>query len=188
MPYGSWVNDLPTGFFLTVHIAAFVIGAGFAWLAFKRGLSLLGSGVLALRRRRARLSDVPPRLDGLPVRTHHRRGARPERIRARVRRGGLRDGAPARPRSDELDADGPGSSPAGGGGARGDARRGGLQPPRARSAPVAHEPGDDGQELSGSTRTRSRSRPARPLTWTNDDNFTHTVQLRRAERPQGRPR
>ena len=43
MPYGSWVNDLPTGFFLTVHIAAFVIGAGFAWLAFKRGLSLLGA-------------------------------------------------------------------------------------------------------------------------------------------------
>ena len=21
MPYGSWINDLPTGFFLTVHIA-----------------------------------------------------------------------------------------------------------------------------------------------------------------------
>jgi hypothetical protein len=34
MPYGSWINDLPTGFFLTVHIAAFAIGAGFAWLAF----------------------------------------------------------------------------------------------------------------------------------------------------------
>ena len=43
MPYGSWVNDLPTGFFLAVHIAAFVIGAGFAWLAFKRELSLLGT-------------------------------------------------------------------------------------------------------------------------------------------------
>jgi hypothetical protein len=43
MPYGSWINDLPTGFFLTVHIAAFAIGAGFAWLAFKRELALLGS-------------------------------------------------------------------------------------------------------------------------------------------------
>jgi hypothetical protein len=42
MPYGSWVNELPTGFFLAVHIAAFAIGAGFAWLAFKRELSLLG--------------------------------------------------------------------------------------------------------------------------------------------------
>src|SRR5215212_8231402 len=43
MPYGSWVNDLPTGFFLVVHIAAFVLGAGFAWLAFKRELALLGA-------------------------------------------------------------------------------------------------------------------------------------------------
>ena len=42
MPYGSWVNDLPTGFFLAVHIAAFALGAGFAWLAFKRELALLG--------------------------------------------------------------------------------------------------------------------------------------------------
>ena len=43
MPYGSWINDLPTGFFLTVHIAAFTIAAGFAWLAFKRELVLLGA-------------------------------------------------------------------------------------------------------------------------------------------------
>ena len=43
MPYGSWVNDLPTGFFLAVHIAAFGLGAGFAWLAFKRELALLGA-------------------------------------------------------------------------------------------------------------------------------------------------
>jgi hypothetical protein len=42
MPYGSWINDLPTGFFLTVHIAAFTIAAGFAWLAFKRELALIG--------------------------------------------------------------------------------------------------------------------------------------------------
>ena len=43
MPYGGWVNDLPTGFFLAVHIAAFAIGAGFAWLACKRELPLLGA-------------------------------------------------------------------------------------------------------------------------------------------------
>src|SRR4029078_3914784 len=44
MPWGSWVNDLPTGFFLAVHLAAFAIGASFAWTAFKRDLSLLGVG------------------------------------------------------------------------------------------------------------------------------------------------
>src|ERR1044071_4493151 len=43
MPYGSCVNHLPTSFCLTVHVAAFVIGAGFAWLAFKRELTLLGT-------------------------------------------------------------------------------------------------------------------------------------------------
>ena len=42
MPWGDWVNELPTGFFLAVHIAAFAIGATFAWMAFKRELSLLG--------------------------------------------------------------------------------------------------------------------------------------------------
>jgi len=41
MPYGSWVNELPTGFFLVVHIAAFAIGASFAWAAFRRELTLL---------------------------------------------------------------------------------------------------------------------------------------------------
>jgi hypothetical protein len=43
MPYGSWVNDLPTSFFLTVHVVAFAIGAGFAWLAFKRELNLIAT-------------------------------------------------------------------------------------------------------------------------------------------------
>ena len=43
MPYGSWINDLPTSFFLVVHIAAFTIGAAFAWLAFKREQGLLGT-------------------------------------------------------------------------------------------------------------------------------------------------
>jgi hypothetical protein len=44
MPYGSWINDLPTGFFMVVHIAAFSLGAGFAWLAFKRELTVLAGG------------------------------------------------------------------------------------------------------------------------------------------------
>ena len=43
MPYGDWINDLPTAFFLVVHIAAFAIGAGCAWLAFKHDLALLGA-------------------------------------------------------------------------------------------------------------------------------------------------
>jgi len=43
MPYGQWINELPTGFFLAVHIAAFALGASFAWLAFRRGLDLLGA-------------------------------------------------------------------------------------------------------------------------------------------------
>ena len=43
MPYGSWVNELPTTFFMVVHIAAFAIGAGFAWLAFKRELTLVAT-------------------------------------------------------------------------------------------------------------------------------------------------
>ena len=43
MPWGSWINDLPTAFFMVVHIAAFAIGATFAWTAFKRELGLLGT-------------------------------------------------------------------------------------------------------------------------------------------------
>ena len=43
MPWGDWINDLPTAFFMVVHIAAFALGAGFAWIAFKRELNLLGT-------------------------------------------------------------------------------------------------------------------------------------------------
>jgi hypothetical protein len=44
MPYGDWVNELPTAFFMVVHVAAFALGAGFAWLAYTRGLNVLGTG------------------------------------------------------------------------------------------------------------------------------------------------
>jgi hypothetical protein len=44
MPYGSWINELPTAFFMVVHITAFAIGAGFAWIAFNRMQNLLGIG------------------------------------------------------------------------------------------------------------------------------------------------
>ena len=44
MPWGDWINELPTAFFMVVHIAAFAIGATFAWVAFKREQTLLGLG------------------------------------------------------------------------------------------------------------------------------------------------
>ena len=43
MPWGDWINEFPTEFFMVVHIAAFALGAGFAWQAFKRELTLLGT-------------------------------------------------------------------------------------------------------------------------------------------------
>jgi hypothetical protein len=43
VPYGDWINEFPTGFFLVVHVAAFALGAGFAWAAFKKDLTLLAS-------------------------------------------------------------------------------------------------------------------------------------------------
>ena len=42
MPWGQWVNELPTGFFLVVHVTAFAIGATFAWQSFRRELGALG--------------------------------------------------------------------------------------------------------------------------------------------------
>ena len=44
MPYGDWVNELPTAFFLVVHVAAFTVGVGFAWVASKRELGVLATG------------------------------------------------------------------------------------------------------------------------------------------------
>ena len=43
MPWGSWINELPIEFFMVVHIAAFAIGAGFAWASFRRELNVLGA-------------------------------------------------------------------------------------------------------------------------------------------------
>jgi hypothetical protein len=42
MPYGAFANDIPSGVFLVIHIIAFAIGAGCAWAAINRSLSLLG--------------------------------------------------------------------------------------------------------------------------------------------------
>ncbi|MCE3287037.1 MAG: hypothetical protein K0S64_643 [Gaiellaceae bacterium] len=41
---GGWISELPTEFFMVVHIAGFAIGSTFAWAAFKRELTLLGLG------------------------------------------------------------------------------------------------------------------------------------------------
>lgn len=42
MPYGDFINDIPAGVFLVIHVTAFAIGAWFAWAALNRGLTLLG--------------------------------------------------------------------------------------------------------------------------------------------------
>lgn len=44
MPYGTWVNSFPTGFFLVVHLAAFLIGAYFAYRSFNTEARLVGWG------------------------------------------------------------------------------------------------------------------------------------------------
>ena len=41
MPWGDWINELPMGFFLAVHLTALALGAFFAWTAYKRDLPLL---------------------------------------------------------------------------------------------------------------------------------------------------
>jgi hypothetical protein len=43
MPWGSWINDVPPAAFLAIHLAAFAVGAGCAWIAHKRGLGTLGA-------------------------------------------------------------------------------------------------------------------------------------------------
>lgn len=44
MPYGIWINNLPTWFFMVVHIAAFAIAAYFAWRAVDRDARVLATG------------------------------------------------------------------------------------------------------------------------------------------------
>lgn len=44
MPFGDFVNQIPTPVFLVIHVTAFLIGAFFAWRSFTAGSSLLGWG------------------------------------------------------------------------------------------------------------------------------------------------
>lgn len=44
MPFGDFVNQIPTPVFLVIHVTAFLIGAFFAWRSFTAGASLLGAG------------------------------------------------------------------------------------------------------------------------------------------------
>ncbi|MBI3979074.1 MAG: hypothetical protein HY331_12895 [Chloroflexi bacterium] len=44
MPFGGFVNAFPPAFFLAVHLAAFLIGAFFAYRSFEGGAGLLGWG------------------------------------------------------------------------------------------------------------------------------------------------
>ena len=86
MPLGDFVNQIPAPIFLLIHLVAFAIGAYFAWRSFGAGASLLGWGFYALRAGRDQLYDLPPRLDGVPLRPHDQRGPRPARLRPDLRR------------------------------------------------------------------------------------------------------
>jgi hypothetical protein len=44
MPYGTWVNSLPMAFFMVVHLAAFAIGAYFAYRSFHADARFVGWG------------------------------------------------------------------------------------------------------------------------------------------------
>jgi hypothetical protein len=44
MPIGDFINAIPPWGFLLIHLAAFVIGAYFAWRSFESGNSTLGWG------------------------------------------------------------------------------------------------------------------------------------------------
>jgi hypothetical protein len=44
MPFGSFVNLFPPAFFLVVHLAAFAIGAFFAYRSFEGNATTLGWG------------------------------------------------------------------------------------------------------------------------------------------------
>src|SRR4051794_3129402 len=44
VPFGAFLNAFPPAFFLIVHLAAFALGAFFAWRAFGVNATLLGWG------------------------------------------------------------------------------------------------------------------------------------------------
>ena len=44
MPFGSFINAFSPAFFLAVHLAAFALGAYFAYRSFGTGASMLGAG------------------------------------------------------------------------------------------------------------------------------------------------
>ena len=70
MPFGDFINQIPALGFLAIHATAFLIGAYFAWRSFGAGASAARLGLQPVRAGRAQLHDLPPRLDGLPVRPH----------------------------------------------------------------------------------------------------------------------
>ena len=43
MPFGDFVNQIPTPVFLLIHLTAFLIGAYFAWRSFSVGETVLGT-------------------------------------------------------------------------------------------------------------------------------------------------
>jgi hypothetical protein len=42
--YGTWINNLPTWFFMVVHVSAFAIAVYFAWRALDRDARVLATG------------------------------------------------------------------------------------------------------------------------------------------------
>ena len=48
MPWGDWINEFPTEFFMVVHIAAFALGAGLRMQWLKREVRLLGTSLSGL--------------------------------------------------------------------------------------------------------------------------------------------
>ncbi len=45
MPFGGFINALPPGVFILVHLVAFLIGAYFAYQSFRAGAATFGWGV-----------------------------------------------------------------------------------------------------------------------------------------------
>ena len=80
-----------------VHVVLFAAGAYFAWRSFGAGASHPRLGLLAVRPRRDQLHDLPPRLDGHPVRPHDQRGPQPARLHPHLRRGEPDDPRPLPP-------------------------------------------------------------------------------------------